>query len=364
VKYWSHLFVVPFLFFTATVQAAEIAMSESQQRSLGIETAPPEPAAESGGHAYPAEVTVPPANETVLAAPVDGLVERVFVAEGERVAKGEPIARLRSPGLVSLQREFLQALSTEQQARQSLERDRALAADGIISERRLAGTRGDYSRARAELSGLRQSLVLAGMSESMVDTLATSQKIDASLELAAPRAGTVMELMALAGERVGAAAPIARISALDTLWLEVRLPVEKVAAVGEGARVATVGAGVPGRVILVGSRVDPEDQTVMLRAEVAGADSGLRPGQFVRVRMQEEDIADLYRLPAAAVVRQGDGFFVFRATDGGFRAVPVERVGESGGDVLVRGDLSAADRVAVAGVVTIKGAWQGMGGGE
>ncbi len=363
-NHWIKPFAVALLAASASAGAADIPMSESQIRSLGIETAAPVPAEGASGQAYPAEVTLPPASETVLAAPVDGLVESVHVAEGETVEQGEVIAGLRSPGLVSLQREYLQALSVERQARQAFERDRALAEDGIISERRLAETRGNYSRARADRNALEQSLELAGMSAAAVDELARSQRIDAALELVAPRSGTVMERMVAAGERVAQAAPIARISSLETLWLEVRLPVEQAAGVEPGSRVVTAGGTVDGEVILVGSRVDREDQTVMLRAEVTGEQDTLRPGQFVRVRLQYENNANLYRLPAAAVVRQGDGFFVFVSTESGFRARPVERMGESGGGVLVRGDLTPNDRVAVAGVATIKGAWQGMGGGE
>lgn len=359
------------LLSTPSVQAADINMSASQVQSLGIETAAAEPASNVAGHAYPAEVRVPPANETVLAAPVDGLIQQVRVAEGEPVTRGEPVASLLSSGLVTLQRDYLETLASHRVAAQALERDRSLAAEGIIAERRLNETRGTYNQSDARLSALRQSLSLAGMSDAALDELDQTRRIDPVLDLVAPQDGTVMERMITAGERVNAASALMRISTLETLWLEVRLPIERLAGVQPGDRVNVVDHGIQGEVILTGSRIDPDDQTVMVRARVEAVDGRLRPGQFLRVRLEGAEQANLLRVPGDAVIRQAGNSFVFVATEGGFDAHPVERLGESEGLLTIRvsdtGDrppLSAGDQVAVDGVATIKGAWQGMGGGE
>ncbi|WP_410473466.1 efflux RND transporter periplasmic adaptor subunit [Guyparkeria sp. TX1] len=359
------------LLSSPTLQAADITMSDSQARALGIETAAVQAASNVAGHAYPAETRVPPANETVLAAPVDGLIQQVRVAEGETVTQNQPIASLLSPGLVGLQRDYLEELASHRVAAQALERDRALAEEGIIAKRRLDESRGAYNQSDARLSALHQSLSLAGMSDEAIDRLDQTRRIDAVLDLVAPRDGTVMEQMVTAGERVDAASALVRISALDTLWLEVRLPTERLADVQPGDRVTVVDEAIQAEVILVGSRIDPDDQTVMVRARVDAVDGRLRPGQFLRVRLEGADQAGLLRVPGNAVIRQGEAFFIFVATDGGFDALPIERLGEADGLLTIRvsdtGDqsqLSAGDQVAVDGVAAIKGAWQGMGGDE
>lgn len=293
------------LLSSASVQAADIAMSASQVQALGIATAAAEPASNVAGHAYPAEVRVPPANETVLAAPVDGLIQQVRVAEGEPVTQGQPVASLLSSGLVTLQRDYLETLATHRVAAQALERDQSLAAEGIIAERRLNETRGTYNQSDARLSALRQSLSLAGMSDAALDKLDQTRRIDPVLALVAPRDGIVMEQMITAGERVNAASALIRISTLDTLWLEVRLPVERLADVQPGDRVSVVDNGIQAEIILIGSRIDPDDQTVMIRARVKAVDGRLRPGQFLRVRLEGADQANLLRVPGDAVIRQG-----------------------------------------------------------
>ncbi|MGC9456567.1 MAG: efflux RND transporter periplasmic adaptor subunit [Halothiobacillaceae bacterium] len=355
-------------------QAADVNMSAAQIQALGIQTAAAEDASSVSGHAYPAEVRVPPASESVLAAPVDGLVQEIRVAEGEFVERGEPVASLLSSGLVTLQRDYLETRASYRVAAQALERDRTLAAEGIIAERRLNETRATYDRSAARLSALRQSLSLAGMSDAALDALDRTQRIVPLLDLVAPRSGTVMERMVTVGERVNAASALMRISALDTLWLEVHLPVERLRDVQAGDRVRVVGLDLQGEVTLIGSRINPDDQTVMVRARLASADGRVRPGQFLRVRLEGAAQANLLRVPGDAVIRQDGNFFVFVAAEGGFNAYPVERLGESQGLLTVRvieasdradrPPLSAGAHVAVNGVAAIKGSWQGMGGDE
>lgn len=363
VSFCSLLLVAP------AARAADVPMSVAQIRAMAIETARPQPADRAPGSIYPAQVRVPPANETVLAAPVDGLIEQVFVAEGESIEAGDPVVRLRSPGLVDLQRGFLQARTARRTAEQALQRDRSLAAEGIIAERRLEETRSRFTQAAAEFDSMRQSLVLAGVADEAVSRLVDDGLIDPSLELVAPQGGTVLDLMVAAGERVQASTGLARISTLDALWLEVRLPVEQLGQVGLDSRVTIVGSDLVGKVILIGSRVAMSDQTVMVRAAFTDVAGRLRPGQYVRARLQDAsgEIADgvgLFRVPAAAVVREGDGFYVFVVVDGGFDARPVERLGPLGDSLIIRAELAGSEAVAVVGVANIKGAWQGVGDDE
>lgn len=350
--------------------AADIIMSDTQIRAMAIETAQPQPADRAPGAIYPAQVRVPPANETVLAAPVDGLIEQVFVAEGESVEAGDPIVRLRSSGLVELQRGFLQARTARHTAEQALQRDRSLAAEGIIAERRLEETRSRFIQAVAEFDSLRQSLILAGVADEAISRLAAGGPINPALELVAPQGGTVLDLMVAAGERVQASTGLARISRLDALWLEVRLPVEQLGQVSLDSRVTIVGSDLVGKVILIGSRVTMSDQTVMVRAAFNDVAGRLRPGQYVRARLQDAasgemgDGVGLFRVPASAVVREGDDFYVFVVVDGGFDARPVERLGPLGDSLIIRADLSRSEAVAVVGVANVKGAWQGVGDDE
>ena len=342
----------------------EIAFTPEQIEALGIATTSPMPASDAAGPVFAARVVIPPGQETVVAAPLDGLVETLEVAEGQAVSEGQPLARLRSPGLLEAQRAYLQAVARNRLAREQLTRDEALFKDGIIAERRLLETRSAAAEARATLNAQRQALALSGVSEEDLKALARSGQISASLTLRAPRDGVILEVMAVTGQRLVAAAPILRLAALERLWLELRLPVEQLHALDTGSTVVTADGNARGSVRLIGGTVSAQDETVLVRVEVESGTESLRPGQFVQARVLGLQGSDSFRIPAAAVVRRGDSDFVFVRRAAGFAPIPIERLGADNGQLVVRGPLSSDDAIAVSGVATIKAAWMGIGGGE
>jgi len=208
----------------------------------------------------------------------------------------------------------------------------------------------------------RQRLTLAGLEPAAIAALAESRRLSSTLPVRTPIGGVVLEQMADTGESVAASAPLYRVGELSPLWVEVHVPVDALAGVAVGGGVRLPALGVDGRIITVGRMVHGEDQGVLVRAEVTAGTEDLRPGQFTEVQlltgaMGETDGPGRWRLPRAAVVRDAGDAYVFAAAQGGFRAVPVTVLAEEDRTLVVRGDLSASDQVAVSGVVALKAAW-------
>jgi membrane fusion protein, heavy metal efflux system len=176
----------------------------------------------------------------------------------------------------------------------------------------------------------------------------------------APIGGVVLEQMVSTGESVPAAAPLYQIADLSALWVEVHVPVEQLEGIGTGSRALLPESGIEARIVTVGRLVHGEDQGVLVRAKVTDGAERLRPGQFVEVQLATATAAgERWRVPAAAVVRQGGATFVFVARDGGFEPVAVQLVAEEEGETVLSGPLTAPDRVVVAGVIELKAAWLG-----
>jgi cobalt-zinc-cadmium efflux system membrane fusion protein len=338
-----------------------IAVEPAQFETLGITTATLTPAATASGTPLPARVAIPPAQVRVVSAPQAGLVDALLVAVGEAVEEGQVLARLKSPDLLTLQRDYLQTLTRLGLAGSELERDKALFEEGIIAERRLAQKRSRYAELAAQGDQGRQALHLAGMDEASLRRLERERRLTSDLAVRAPLAGVVLEVMASVGERAEPLAPLYRIAHLDPLWLEVRAPLESAEQAAVGTAVTAVDGAVAGRVLLVGREVDPDSQTVLLRAEVTRGAAGLRPGQFVQVRLGLGQASAL-GAPAVAVARSGGQAYVFRQVSGGFAAVPVQVLSERAGVAVLRGPLAAGERVASGGVAALKAAWLTMGG--
>src|SRR5205823_4250031 len=66
-----------------------------------------------------------------------------------------------------------------------------------------------------------------------------------------------------------------------------------------------------GELLTVDNQIDPSTGTVRLKAQFPNEDGGLFPNQFVNVRMLLDTRRDATLVPSAAVVRGGQGTFVY-----------------------------------------------------
>lgn len=343
------------------IGAEEVKISPEQARALGIETAPvlQQASAEIGG--LPAQVVVPSENLQVVSAPLAGLLEQVLVAANQPVKRGQVLARLQSPALADLQHTFLQAATQAGLARATLDRDQALYGEGIIAESRLLASRSHLVEASADLAERTQALRLAGMSAAAIERLRAGQSVGTLIELVSPLDGVVLEQLALAGQRLEAAAPVLKVARLSHLWLEIQLPMARLAEVREGAAAAVPSAQAAGRVIAIGSSVSSANQTVLVRARIDRGAEKLRPGQYVEASLASGREGARFSVPAEAVSRVGGAPLVFVRTAQGFRAQRVELLGEGPGTVVVGGALKGDEQIAVKGVAALKAALTGIG---
>ena len=330
-------------------------LQASQIRSLGIETLVIGETLEARPSRLPARVVVPTDQIRLVSAPVAGLVERLTLATGARVKRGEVVARLSSPEALTLQRDAMESSSQSSLQQQNLKRDEQLYAEGLIAEARLQATRAAASQAAARASESQQHLELAGVSGKGAGPLA----------LTAPMDGVILEQKAALGQRVEASAVIYRIAQLAPLWLEIQAPTTIFDGLKLGTPVRIANSDIKGRVIAIGPSIDTASQTRLLRALVDEGAEQLTPGQSVEVEIAQASAQD-QRLPAAAVVRQGGLTYAFvqiASDDKGssFEARPVKVIGQSGEGLRVSG-LQVGDRVVLKGVSGLKAMLSGAGG--
>ena len=338
-----------------------IALAPAQAKALGVETRPLAAADTGSAAGLPAKVVVPVEQMRVVAAPLAGLLTQVGAVAGQTVKKGQMLARLASPGLLQVQRDYLQAKQQADLAQRSLARDEQLFKEGIIAEARLQASRASQAQAAVAARELQAELRIAGAT-------AGGGSLTPEVAVSAPLDGVVLEASAAVGSRVEAATALFTVAQLNPLWLEIQAPAALAGNLKEGAAVRIAGSEASGKLINVGRQISPGSQTVTLRARMdAGLDS-LHPGQMVEATVAAAPQAGAtagkgatYRIPQAAVVRQAGQAWVFVQTAGarpGFQATPVSVAGNAGADVLVSGSALAANAaVAVKGVSALKSAW-------
>lgn len=341
----------------AADQPVKFTVPNSQIQALGIQTAPLQSQAGPVKAGFPAQAVVPPTAEQVVSSPVAGLVAQLLVQENQVVRTGTPLVRIASPELGQLQLQLLQASARATLARQTAQREQALFDEGIIPQRRVQEAQAGLSEAEATLDQARAALRLSGMPAATIQRIAASGKPQDSITLAATQAGIVTEIAITPGQRVETATALLHVVQIDSLWLDIQLPVSERANWLPGTKLKVQGRDVTARILSVSPTVSSSSQTVVLRAAVEGKTGQVRPGEFVTVELPFAATQGSWSVPLSAVVYAGKQAYLFVRTSNGFEGRPVQVMASAGQQVRVQGPLKEGEQIAISGVVALKGAW-------
>lgn len=345
------------------VAAEHFAITEAEILNLEVTTTAPVIAHEVVVAEATARVVIPPIADVVLSAPQGGLLASLTVSVGDKVSKGDGIAKLHSASFVSLQREFLDALNSWQLHQGAFDRDQTLYEEGIISARRLQEATARLKNAAARLNEHRQLLNFAGLTTADIKLLETRQRIVQALLVRAPFDGVILERMVNVGERLESMAPIMRLADVSSLWLEINVPQEKLNGIQSGMNVSVAGvqSRVSAVVTTIGSAVDSATQAVVVRASLVDEKHGLRPGQFVSTAILaniKNPLAEaVWTVPIQAVTRSGETHYLFVRTESGFEARQAVLLGTNGTQAYVDVDIDTNTQIAISGIVALKALW-------
>lgn len=350
-------------------EAEVIRVSAAQRSQLGIRTQAITESVTMTRQRFSAEVMVPPAQTRLVTSAQAGLVDAVYVSAGDKVKKGQKLAHVLSPSMLVQQRDYLQAKTRAQLAEATLARDEALAKDGIIPERRYRETKAQFEEAQAQLAQQTQALRLSGLSAQGVQQLSNANGMQKGLTLVAPFSGVVMEQLAVVGQRVDEMTPLFHLANLDQMWVEVYVPMTMAGQVVVGSAVEVpdlAGKNITGRVVSVVPQLNKANQVLQVRASFLASTVSLYPGQRLEVWLglsaASASSHTQWRVPSAAIVRNGAQAMVYREVAQGVEPVAVKVTATEGQESVVDGPLSNRDRVVTQGIAALKGMVLGMGG--
>ena len=308
------------------------------------------------------QAVLPPQATQVISAPLAGFVQNVRVAPGQTLSAGQPVALLFSSALMEMQREWVQASVGLKQANERLAREEQMAADGIVAEARVREARHAQVQAQVGLDERQAALRMAGYGTAQLAQLGAQPQVQPTLDVRAWRAGTVIEVTAVAGQRVEAGAPLVRIARPGPMTLELQATVAQSVRVKPGAAVGVAGCRSVGRVQAIAPVIRESNQTTTILVNVPDAAACLRPNQAVSAQVALGDLpGNAVSVPASAVFKHAGKDYVFVREKAGFRAASVVVAGRADGGVMLSQGVAAATPVVVSGVTTLKGAWLGLG---
>ncbi|UZP66199.1 efflux RND transporter periplasmic adaptor subunit [Desulfovibrio mangrovi] len=198
-----------------------------------------------------------------------GRIDRLYVdSTGSVVQRGQAMASIYSPELLTAQAELLQAVKAINDAKSS----------NLDLVRRTA---------QRTLEASREKLRLLGLSKAQIDAVIANGKPSDHITLHAPQGGIVIKKDVVEGMYVQTGMPIYTIADLSHVWVvleayESDLPWIKTGLDVAFAAEAYPGRNYKGRIVYIDPVVNPKTRTVDVRLEVPNGDASLKPGMFVQ----------------------------------------------------------------------------------
>lgn len=330
----------------AAVQTArtpgQVPLSGAQIKALGIELAMVEPAQTITLATLPAQIAPPPNARVAVAAQLPGVITRIFVVNGQIVARGQALATVASRDVIGLSADLARAQSRRAVASAQASRLRQLADEGVI-----APSRSDEASALA-----RQSSIDVSEQNRLIALLGGGRGKGASYTLSSPIAGRISGMTAEAGKMVDSAMAPFVIDGAGPLQVTAQVPERLIGSVRAGMRVR-VGADAVGTVLAVGTTIDPMTRSATLTATLPPA-PGIAAGSATSVVIEGPAPPDALRVPSAAVTEIDGRRIVFLVVRGGVAVRPVTIVEGTGNHIVVTSGLARGQRVVVRGISELK----------
>lgn len=257
-----------------------------------------------------------------------GWIETLPVARtGEKVKKGQVLATIYSPELLTVQQEYLNALRWAKSP---------------------TGGQADLSAGLAE--DARRRLELLGIAKQDIAEIERTGQPVRAMRVRAPKGGYITRKSAVQGTYVQPGTELFEIAELDKVWVLADVYEYEVPLVRDGLE-ATLSLGsypgekFTGKVEFLYPTLDPDTRTLRIRLEFANPDLRLRPGMYGDVLIRLERAEGLV-VPIDALVDTGEVQYVFVARTGGRFEPRKVRVGiRSGGKVQLLSGVSEGETV-------------------
>jgi cobalt-zinc-cadmium efflux system membrane fusion protein len=323
--------------------SAKIHLTEEAIEQLGIKLIRVEKKPAGRLIKMPAEVVENPNLSYSVFSPAEGIVRELFVSEGDRVKKGDRLARIYSPEIADLVGEIEMAKVRLKTAESIFKRDEELYRQKVIQYTRFFTSKTEYERALGELKALMGKLRSFGDVEGY------------HLILRSPGNGFVVSQLVRPGDSVGPDRKLFEIHSHELLWVYGWADEESASEIKKGQKgeVATAEGGLPCSIDYIGHEVDPKTRRVKVRCVAKNRKHILKPGMFVTLKVFTGGPTRIL-IPKSAIQEIEGKKTVFVRKGEGFEARQIHVAKEIDGFAVVEEGLREGEKIAVSGTVFLK----------
>lgn len=320
----------------------QLRLSETAKQLAQIQTAPVVRGSATSNLRLLGKLAYDETRLAKITARVAGRIDELKVDyTGQSVRRGEAVASIYSPDLLSAQQELLQARATATK----LERSESQ----VLRE-----------TAEANLKSAREKLRLWGFDDQQIETVERNGTASDHLTITSPLAGIVVEKMVQEGQYVETGMPLYNVADLSRLWVLIEAYESDLAHLRVGEKLAFTTASYPGEkfaatISFVSPLVDPMTRTASVRAAIDNARGLLKPEMYVTAELEASTAApDQLLIPATAPLLTGKRAVVYVEMPSAegviyYEGREVELGAKSGSYYVVKSGLSEGEMVVTNG---------------
>ena len=271
---------------------------------------------------------------------VTGRIEEIRVSQWDYVRRGQPIATLYSPDIMTGEAEYLQAKATTSNVANASPESQEFA--------------------RSMLDAAKRKLDLLGIEP---DQIASIQRAAPSFVMRAPISGYVVQNQSLRGSAVNPGDVMYSLGTLEDVWITGDIYEDDLARVQAGQQLEAVTTAYPdemfhGTIARISPNIDPNTHTLQIRCEVQNPGFNLKPQMLARVKIVVRPGQTLV-VPLDALVFENAGYFAYVDTGLGLlerRKVAIGAWDKEGLARVVAG-LKAGDQVVTGEALQVNAMW-------
>ncbi len=271
---------------------------------------------------------------------ISGIVEKVFIEEGQKVSKGEKLLKIRDTDLIKTAEEIEARIKEEEARLKTLEsiykRREKLFQEGLIGKEEFERVRADYMTSLARLKALK-----ARLEKIKVDLAKTF--------IRSPVEGIIKAKLVNEGEWVSPQTVLFEIISLKDIRFVFKIPQEiaKHLQIGKAVKISANGSSVEGVIFYISPEAD-SSRLILVKAKVKDPSKGIFPGSYGEA-MIEVGTVEGFRVPERSLQVSGRQVFLWIVKDSRAVKVPVEVISHEGDSFVVRGNIKAGDLIVTDG---------------
>lgn len=323
-------------------------------------------------------ITVDATRSTPVLMPYAGQVVRVLADAGQTVRQGQPLLLIKTSDFVDARSGLFSARAAYQNAQAQLvaaqrnaDRQQQIyeTAGGALKDYQqakadLAAAQATARTAAASLGAARDKLAILGKSQGEINRLENVGEVSGIHDITtlhAPISGVIASRDVAAGQYVsqGGDKPVMTITDPSRVWLVAQVAESDAENVRVGDPVEVTTPALPGRVFhatidLVGAALDPQTHRLPVRASIPNPDKALKPQMFASFAIKHLNAGEAIRVPAAAVIHEGDTARVWIMRPDGLLVARDVTTGDSAnGLVTITQGLKPGEKIVTSGALFV-----------